>query len=121
MNEEDKIEQFSEPPKRVKISDVRVCIMELELDTEKEYGRQSYLHTFLYAYPFADEEGGIVRVFNPSCSSIDKYMRTRELPSKLLMWQSYWNIKRVALRNNPRVRILYDGIIGRDDRYYGYR
>lgn len=114
MNEEDKIKQFLEPPKRVKISDVRICIMELETDL-------GLLHTFLYAYPFIDEEGGAVRIFNPSYTDIDKYVRTKELSNKLLMWQTYWKIKKKALENNPRLTLIYDGIIGRDDKYRGYR
>ncbi len=111
MNDEDKIEQFSEPPKIVKVKDVRVCIM------EREIAGQNY-HSFLFAYPYRYEDGGVVKVFNPFYKPPKHYGEVG-CNNKLIMWQAYMKVRNYGL--NKGLKLLYEGPILGEDGYESKR
>lgn len=107
MNDkESNIEQFSEPPKIVATKDIRVCILEMPSLT-------GTICTFLYAFPYLEEEGGLVRVFNPSYSPTLRFQQSHA--NKFSLWRQFRAVKTKALRTNSQLKVLYDGPILRDD------
>jgi hypothetical protein len=109
-NEEDKIEQFLEPPKKVKITDIQVCILELPIEAR-------ILNTFLFAYPYKFEDGGIIHVYNASYKPIGIPLGSEAFSSKSLLWRAYRDIKNKALKDNPDLKVVYEGKILRDEHY----
>lgn len=103
------VEQFIYFMQNVRIKDVRVCIMEMPIDN-------NLLYTFMYAYPFKDCNGGMIKIFNPSYILTSPYAN-KEFKTKTLLWQTFERIKIQALKNNENLRLIYDGIIGRDMNY----
>lgn len=111
INDEEQIQQFSEPPKIVKASDIRICIVEQDAINDGVF------HTFIYAYPYKLESGGMVRVINTSTSNP---VRSMLCLSKVLLWLCFDRVIKHAKKLNPNLRIIYSGPILRDD-YYGTR
>lgn len=110
MNEEE-IEKFSEPPKIIKIKDIRVSIMERPFPG-------GTLCVFLFIYPYANGDGGMLRVYN---SSFMPQLRGEvSHDNNLFLWQHYYKSRNKALKDNPALKILYEGpILGEDGRRKG--
>jgi hypothetical protein len=106
MNDEE-IEKFSEPPKIIKTKDVRVCIMELSAINDL------IINTFLFAYPYKDSDGGMIRVYNQSFNI--PLVGQKVYPSNFLLWKAFIKTQLKALADNPDLKIIYRGpILGED-------
>lgn len=109
INDEKEIEEVSQPPKNVRHQDAIVCIMEFEQEFPN-IGIQ-IINPFLYCLPYEDGTGGINRVFNPLS---ERYMHERRYDDKKQLFRSYNWIRNDALKKNPAMKIIYEGIVAVD-------
>jgi hypothetical protein len=109
MNDEENINEFSEPPKIIKTKDVRVVIMELPAITDK------IIHTFLFAYPYKFDDGGFIRVYNYSFHV--PLIGQEVFATKFLLWKAFVKIQLKALADNSDLKIIYRGPILNEDGY----
>lgn len=98
----------------VKVSDIRIAIFE-NVIVYPNLGEQNFM-VFAYCFPYKNIDGGKITIFNPTWP---EPFRHKIYPTKELLFRAFKTIKADGLKKSPRMKTLYDGIIGRDG-FHGF-